>query len=132
MSASDIDVNGFTLHIETWGNTVLYFAGACWIAYPEDREHIYSTSVNTMDLKVGTLINPQSQKESQDITFGSVSLWKDPSVFVALNFLDVDRKANLRLKAYVDGVSTTGLVCHVDSWGDTVVYGAGVSIIAFN
>ena len=132
VSASDIDVNGFTLHIETWGDTVLYCAGACWIAYPEDREHIYSTSVNTMDLKVGTLTNPQSQKESRDITFGSVSFWKNPSVFVALNFLDVDCKANLRLKAYVDGVSTTGLVCHVDAWWDTVVYGAGASIIAFN
>ena len=129
MSASDIDVNRFTLHIETWGNTVLCCARACWIAYPE---HIYSTSVNTMDLKVGTLTNPQSQKESQDIMFGSVSFWKNPSVFVKLNFLDIDCKANPHLKAYVDGVSTTGLVCHIDSWGDTVVYGAGVSIIAFN
>ena len=60
VSASDTDVNGFTLHIKTWGNTGLYFPGACWIAYPEDRKHIYSTSVNTMVLKVGTLTNPQS------------------------------------------------------------------------
>ena len=31
-------------------------------------------------------------------------------VFVALNFLDVDCKANLRLKAYVDGVSMCTLL----------------------
>ena len=63
-----------------------------------------------MDLRVGTLTNPLSQKESRDITFGSVSFWKNPSVFVVLNFLDVDCKANRHLKAYVDGVSMCTLL----------------------
>ena len=128
-SATNIDVNGFTLHIETWGDTILYGAQACWIAYPEDREHIFSTCVNTMDLRPVT--QPQHQ-QSKEITFGTVEFWKNPSVFVALNFLDVDCKANLRIKAYVDQVSKTGLACHIDSWSDTVLYAAGVSIIAFN
>ncbi|KAF8137288.1 hypothetical protein EV363DRAFT_1535234 [Boletus edulis] len=130
VSASDIDKSGFTLHIETWGNTVLYAARACWIAYPEDREHIFSTSVNTMDLEPGSVTKPQ-HKHSRDITFDTVGFWKNPSVFVALNFLDVDCKANLRIDSYVDGVTKTGLVCHIDSWDDTVLYAAGVSIIAF-
>ena len=129
--ASDIDTSGFMLHIETWGDTTLYAAQACWIAYPEDREHIYSTSVNTMDLNVGHVTERQPS-HARDITFETAVFWKNPSVFLALNFLDVDCKANLRINAYVDGVSRTGLVCHIDSWDDTVVYGAGVSIIAFN
>ncbi|KAN0084441.1 hypothetical protein V8E55_007945 [Tylopilus felleus] len=134
VSASDVDVSGFTLHVETWGDTTLYAAQACWIAYPEDREHIYSTSVNTMDLQVGPvtpIAKPQLQ-HTRDVTFDKVSFWKNPSVFVALNFIDVDCKAGLRINTYVDGVSRTGLVCHIDSWADTVLYGAGVSIIAFN
>lgn len=96
VSASDIDVNGFTLHIETWGDTILHGAQACWIAHPEDREHIFSTSVNTMDIRPVT--QPQHH-QSKDITFGTVVFWKDPSVFVALNFLDIDCKENLRVKA---------------------------------
>ncbi|KAG6377579.1 hypothetical protein JVT61DRAFT_15397 [Boletus reticuloceps] len=130
VSASNIDRSGFTLHIETWGDTILYYARACWIAYPEDREHIFSTSVNTMDLNPGSVTKPQP-KHSRDITFDTVGFWKNPSVFVALNFLDVDCKANLRINSYVDGVTKTGLACHIDSWDDTVLYAAGVSIIAF-
>ncbi|KAI9567578.1 hypothetical protein HD554DRAFT_2023876 [Boletus coccyginus] len=129
--ASSIDVNGFTLHIETWGDTRLFAAQAGWIAYPEDREHIFSTSVSTMHPQSGPVTKPQL-KHSRDITFDKVEFWKNPSVFVALNFLDVDCKTNLRVNAYVDGVSTTGLVCHIDSWSDTILYAAGVSLVAFN
>ncbi|KAG6912217.1 hypothetical protein DXG01_016295, partial [Tephrocybe rancida] len=42
-SASEIDVNGFTLHLETWGDTILNSAQVGWIAYPEDETHIFST-----------------------------------------------------------------------------------------
>ncbi|KAH9016141.1 hypothetical protein EDB84DRAFT_1567413 [Lactarius hengduanensis] len=84
-TASDIDVNGFTLNIETWSDTILHYAQTCWIAYPEDREHIFSTSVT-----------------------------------------------NPRVDAYVDDISTTRLVWHINSWHDTVLYAAGATIIAFN
>ncbi|KAI9567579.1 hypothetical protein HD554DRAFT_2219908 [Boletus coccyginus] len=129
--ASSIDVNGFTLHIETWGDTYLHAAQAGWIAYPEDREHIFSTSISTMDLQNGPMTKPQL-KHSKDITFDRVEFLKNPSVFVALNLLDVDCKTNLRVNAHVNGVSTTGLVCHIDSWSDTILYAASVSVIAFN
>jgi H-type lectin domain len=128
-SATAIDVNGFTLNIETWGDTTLYSAQACWIAYPEDETHIFSTSVNTMDVRAWD--QPQLQ-QSKEITFNNVEFWKDPTVFIALNSIDIDCKANLRIKANVDGVSKTGLTWHIDSWYDTVLYSAGATIVAFN
>ena len=130
-TASKIDVNGFTLNIETWSDTVLYAAQTCWIAYPEDREHIFSTSVGTMDIRPW---NRQQLQHSKEISFTSlaVEFLKKPSVFIALNYLDIDCKADLRVNAYVDGISTTRLVWHIDSWDDTVLYGAGATIIAFN
>ncbi|KAI9457317.1 hypothetical protein BJY52DRAFT_507024 [Lactarius psammicola] len=127
-TASDIDADGFTLNIKTWSDTNLYCAQACWIAYPEDREHIFSTSVSTIAIRPWD--QPQLQ-HSNEISFDSVEFLKKPSVFVALNYLDIDCKANLRINAYVDGVSTTRLVWHIDSWDDTVLYGAGAAIIAF-
>src|ERR1700761_1115487 len=36
-TATDIDVDGFTLHIRTNLDTILYAARVGWIAYPEDR-----------------------------------------------------------------------------------------------
>ncbi|KAF8263623.1 hypothetical protein EI94DRAFT_569919 [Lactarius quietus] len=128
-TASEIDVNGFTLNIETWSDTILHCAQACWIAYPEDRKYIFSTSVRTMDIRPW---NQPQHEHSREISFGSFEFLKRPSVFIALNYLDMDCKANLRFNAYVDGISTTRLVWHIDSWGDTVLYAAGASVIAFH
>ena len=128
-TAEDIDVSGFTLSIETWGDTVLHGAQACWIAYPEEREHIFSTSVNTMDVRPWYV--PQVEQNGE-IEFDGVEFWKTPSVFIALNSFDIDCEANFRINAFVHDVSETGLVWHLDSWGDTILYSAGASIIAFN
>jgi hypothetical protein len=128
-TASNIDANGFTLNIKTWSDTILHCAQTCWIAYPEDRENIFSTSVSTMGIRPWN--EPQHQ-HSKEILFNSVEFLKKPSVFIALNYLDIDCKANLRIKAYVDGISTTRLVWHIDSWNDTVLNAAGATIIAFN
>ena len=128
-TASDIDVKGFTLNIETWSDTILHSAQTCWIAYPEDREHIFSTSVNTMDIRPW---NQPQHEHSQEISFNSVEFLRNPSVFIALNYLDMDCKANLRVNAYVDGVSTTRMVWHIDTFSDSVLYAAGASIIAFS
>ncbi|KAI9438996.1 hypothetical protein H4582DRAFT_2098239 [Lactarius indigo] len=128
-TATNIDVEGFTLNIETWSNTTLYAARVGWIAYPEDREHIFSTSVSTMDIRPAT--SPQNQ-HSKEILFNSVEFLKKPSVFIALNSLDVSKDANLRLNTYVDNISTTRLVWHIDSWFDTILFSAGATIIAFS
>ncbi|KAH9167232.1 hypothetical protein EDB89DRAFT_135190 [Lactarius sanguifluus] len=128
-TANDIDVNGFTLNIETWSDTVLHCAQTCWIAYPEDRKHIFSTSISTLDVRP---VNKQQHEHSKEILFNSVEFFKEPSVFFALNYLDIDCEANLRIRAFVDGISTTRLVWHIDSWHDTVLYAAGATIIAFN
>ena len=128
-TASNIDVNGFTLNIQTWSDTVLYAAQTCWVAYPEDREHIFTTSVSTADIR------PRNQPQlghSKMISFNGIEFYKTPSVFIALNYLDVDCKADLRMNTYVNCISTTGLMWHIDTWDDTVLYGAGLAIIAFN
>ena len=128
-TASNIDVNGFTLNIQTWSDTVLNGAQTCWIAYPEDRGHIFTTSVSTAEIRPW---NQPQLEHSKQISFNGVEFYKTPSVFIALNYLDVDCKADLRINAYADGISTSRLVWHIDSWDDTVLYAAGASIIAFN
>ena len=127
-TATDIDAKGFTLNIETWSDTILYCAQTCWIAYPEDREHIFSTSVSTMEVRPWNEPQHQANKE---ILFNSIEFVKKPSVFIALNYLDVDCKANLRINAYVDDITTTRLTWHIDTFADTVLHAAGASIIAF-
>jgi len=125
-TVSNIDATGFTLHIDTWGDTVLYSATAGWIAYPEDREYVFSTTANTQDVRPWDKPQFDNQKK---INFAGLTFWKNPNVFIALNSLDLGSNANLRVRAYADGVSTTDLTWHIDSWGDSVLYSAGVSIL---
>ncbi|KAM6496807.1 hypothetical protein JOM56_007280 [Amanita muscaria] len=126
-TATNLDKKGFTLNISTWGDTILYYAQVWWIAYPEDREHIFSASVSTQDVR--PYYKPQLT-QSKDITFGDVEFLKCPDVFVAFNQFDIDCKAGFRLHAYVDNVSRKGLTWHIDTWHDTILYSAAATIIA--
>jgi hypothetical protein len=134
-TASDIDADGFTLYVGTYLDTIFYAARVGWIAYPEDREHIFSTSVSTLDLRP---VDQPQHRHSQEISFDSSefrvkpAFHKTPSIFVALNSFDIGCNANLRINAYVNGVSKTSLVWNIDTVNDTVLYSAGATIIAFN
>lgn len=128
-SASEIDGKGFTLKIETWSDTILHAAQVCWIAYPEDIPHIFSTSVSTRDVRPWN--RPQTT-QSKAITFDKVEFWRNPDVFIALNEIDIDYRDNLRVKTYVNNISQSGLTWHIDTWADTILYSASISIIAYN
>jgi hypothetical protein len=43
---ADVDEFGFTIHINTWADTVLYGATAGWIVYPSDRKLLYSAGIS--------------------------------------------------------------------------------------
>ncbi|KAG9025085.1 hypothetical protein FS837_005096 [Tulasnella sp. UAMH 9824] len=126
---SNIDAKGFPIHIDTWADTILYSAKAGWVAYPEDKDYIVSGTVNTMDVRPWQ--NPQAQT-SKTITFGGTPFLKKPTVFTALNFIDISREANLRIRCFVDKVDGTGLTWHIDSWADTKLWAGGMSYICFN
>lgn len=126
-NVSDIDANGFTIHIDTWGDSILYSATAGWIAYPGDRPYIFSGTANTQDVRPW---NKPQLLNSKAIGFDGVQFWRTPSIFLALYSLDFDHTANLRVKASADNVTPNGLTWHLDSWGDSIFYSAGVSILA--
>jgi len=125
-TATDIDTTGFTIHINTWADSVLYSATATWIAYPEDRKYVVSGSANVTDVRPWTT---NQLENSKSVSFAGADFWKAPSVFMAINSLDIDQKANLRLKVYPGNVTKDGMTWHADSWGDTVLYSAGLSYI---
>ena len=49
---------------------------------------------------------------------------------MAINSLDFGHWANLRIWVLAENVTPTGLTWRMDSWGDSVFYSAGVSILA--
>ncbi|KAG9029150.1 hypothetical protein FRB95_005608 [Tulasnella sp. JGI-2019a] len=49
--AQNITTTGFTLHISTWDDSILYTASTTWIAYPPNRNNITSGTYNTLDVR---------------------------------------------------------------------------------
>ena len=132
ITASEIDPGGFSLTFEWSDATILRRCQACWIAYPADREHIISASVNIINLPRALPERPQV-KYNQAIYFSNdVAFWKIPNVFVALNMLEFDWKERLRINAYVDGVTMSGLTCHVETEADNCLRCVGATVIAVN
>ncbi|KAF9808969.1 hypothetical protein IEO21_07658 [Rhodonia placenta] len=122
---SDVDATGFTIHIDTWFDTILYSATAGWVAYPEDREYVFSGTANTMDVRPWE--KPQLENSAQvKVPF---DFWKVPKVFMAINQFDIECGHNLRLKVHADNVTANGFTWHIDSWNDTVQYSAGFSYL---
>jgi hypothetical protein len=135
--ALDIDVDGFVLFVGTDPNldAGFYAARVGWIAYPEDRANIFSTSISTLDVRP---VNQPKLRTRREISFdssefrGRPTFRKTPSAFIGLNSFNIDCHSNIRVNAYVDNVTTSGLAWHLDSWADSIVYSAGATIIAFN
>lgn len=126
-TASDVTPTGFTLHLDTWADSVLYQAAASWIAYPSGSNTVWSGTYGTFDVRNA---NPQLVTNAT-IDFPTGFFQRDPTVLNAINYLDVGCKANLRMITSVNPVGQTGMTWHLNSWVDSVIYGAGAEYIAF-
>jgi hypothetical protein len=128
VSADAIDKAGFTIHLDTWADCVLYAANASWIAYPKKKAGVLSGSDSTYAYRPWY---PAQEKNGRKVTFPKGAFDKTPKVFAALSLIDFDSAKNMRVKSFVDAVSADGFTWHGDSWADTLCYGVGVSWIAF-
>lgn len=125
-TASNVTADGFTIHIDTWGDTVLYSGKASWIAFPSTHTNIASGSYNTTDIRPWD----QPQHTNQGTAEFGDRFQQAPRVWAALSELDVGNGANLRIRSITSDVTATGMTWNLDSWGDTVLYSAGASYLA--
>jgi hypothetical protein len=128
---SDISTSGFTIHIDTWADTILYSAEASWIAFTDsgDSAKIYGGTGDTQQYRNWS---PAQLTNGAKIDFPAKMFDRLPkTLLLAVNRLDIDCRRNLRFKAYADTISEAGFKWHVDAWADTLCYGAGISFVAF-
>ncbi|KAI4213869.1 MAG: hypothetical protein LQ351_003564 [Letrouitia transgressa] len=120
--ATDIHEDRFTIHIDTWGDSILYAGAASWIAYPADL----ATSLS------GSFITKENAPKSTDrFKFPEGKFVKKPTVRVFLNTIDVKCGTDLRIKVWADQVNQDGLTWHADTWEDTQLRQAGGAILAW-
>lgn len=123
--ATQVTATGFTLHIDTWGDSELHTAAASWVSYTPGIPGVFDGSFGT------------SGPSGQLSTTGHAEFDKNvfalpPRVIVGINSLDIDCDRNLRLAVRTTAVSSTGMTWHLDSWRDTKLYSAGASYIALS
>lgn len=127
-TATDVTADGFTIHLDTWSDSVLFSATAAWIAHPSSKAGVTSGSYNTTDVR--GLYPPRLRTEGR-VDFPAGTFTATPTVLVAFNKLDVDCVNNLRAKLSAESVSQCGMNWHIYGWSNTQLYSAGASYIAF-
>lgn len=118
--ATDIDAKGFTIHAITWGSSDLYSVRASWIAFPADKEGVWSGSFSSEDV-------PGIYHGEDD--FG-ITFSKTPSVFMALTEFDISHDYNLRVRLGTNSVTTSSLNWYISTWSDTMLYMVGGMYVA--
>ncbi|KAH8148317.1 uncharacterized protein LAJ45_07770 [Morchella importuna] len=118
---SDIDKQGFTIHVDTWGDSILYSGGASWIAYPASRAGTFSGVVD-IEGEPGLQCNG-------DVSF-PIAFAESPNVLLAVNWIDFACQKEVGFKTFVDCASDKGFKWHFNLSEGSHCYGAGVSYLA--
>ncbi|KAI9791552.1 MAG: hypothetical protein M1833_001508 [Piccolia ochrophora] len=124
--ASDITRTGFTLKLETWGDTVLTSAEAAWIAFASTVPGLVSGKYSTDDVRPWnkpTLVTTGEAKFDRAFA-------KPPRVVAAISSIDYAKGKNLRLKMPIQA-TTTGLTWGLNTWDDSVLYSATAQYLAY-
>lgn len=127
VSATDIDKNGFTIHADSWADSILYSAGVTWLAYPADQTGVTSGSFSTQDVR--SWENPRA--ENSGVKIFDTAFSGTPKVIMALDSLDYDHSKNLRVRLSTSLVTNTSMNWHLQSWWDSIMYSSGASFFAW-
>ncbi|KAG9009791.1 hypothetical protein FRB90_008141 [Tulasnella sp. 427] len=79
---TDIDAKGFTLHVDSWKESTMNYAIAGWVAYPEDKDNVYSGTAYIRDTRLGLTYDLKNQ---ENIKFPKGTFSEAPNVFVGIN-----------------------------------------------
>lgn len=127
VSATNVDKNGFTIHADSWADSILYSAGVTWLAYPADQPNVTSGKFNTQDVRPWQ----KPQAENSGFKDFNTAFSETPKVIMAIDSLDYDHSKNLRVRLSTSSVNSTGMTWHLQSWWDSIMYSAGVSFFAW-
>lgn len=124
---SDIDAQGFTIHADTWGDSILYSAGVTWFAHSADQPGVTSGSFSTNDVRPWD----KPQAENYGVYRFPSALSNTPKVIMAIDSLDYDHSKNLRLRLSTSSVTNKEMTWHLQSWSDSIMYSSGASFFAW-
>jgi hypothetical protein len=130
VEAINVTKDGFTLRMNTWGDTVLRSLEAGWFAHPEDSPYLASGRA-TINSKRGCH-SIDEWAPFATVEFPKKKFEDRPRVFAPISKLDLDRRTNPRYRVSVADLTKTGMRLVGDAWYDTDHYLSHISWIAFD
>ncbi|KAL9598040.1 MAG: hypothetical protein Q9219_004734 [cf. Caloplaca sp. 3 TL-2023] len=124
---SDIDSRGFTAHVDSWDDTIMYQAAITWLAYPANQSGVASGTFSTEDIRPWS--KPQLEN-SATVKFEK-GFGERPKLAMGLCGFDYDHTKNLRLRLSTSGVRKDAFTWHLQAWGDSVMYRANAAFFAW-
>jgi ankyrin repeat protein len=132
VNTTDITSTGFTLHIDSLGDTLLFGAGASWITYPVGKVGVVSGKFRTEkitklanSIKKGVIVRRRGEIKYKGGTLETV-----PRVFVAFNMLSIARGYSMNVNVTTQSIKKFGMICCINAWARTRLHDAEVSYIA--
>ena len=126
-TATNIDAKGFTIHLDSGPDTILFSAAAAWISYPADKLGVISGNCNVKNAQA--LDTLEQGRETGCINFPVGMFHRAPKVMVAFNTLHVDCRHSLMMRVKAETRSKDEMQWSI-VWADSIVYSAGASYIA--
>ncbi|KAK2594034.1 hypothetical protein QQS21_008253 [Conoideocrella luteorostrata] len=135
-AAQTITEDKFSVSMDTWGDTQLFNATSTWIEFERTSDAEYEVGeFNTLDTRgLGQLQTPDKQgvrRDTEHFDFPEGKYTEPPNVLVWLSAMDMDKTHNWRVRAKATTVTTTGFDLAIETWGDTVLYSATASWVAY-
>lgn len=128
--ASDVSPEGFTLHADTWGGSILYKADVSYIAIAADgQDSLRVGTFGTEDIRpASSWVNSNQGTAKFEKPFTTE---KKPRVVAGLSAFEVGCGRGFRVKTGVEG-GKEGLSWRLDAAGDSHLYMAKADYVAWD
>lgn len=124
--ATEVTAEGFRIHIDAWGDTILHGGEATWVAYESSLPGIVSGTASTTEQRPPE----EPQKYNTGFVEFEEGIFKTkPRAFVGIQSFDIGRQHHMRLKVQPYKVNRLGMAWKADCWLDNNLYSAGISYI---
>lgn len=125
--ASEIQCQGFKMHIDSWIDTKPYGAGCSWLQVEADDLDFQYGIYNTLEDHPSSV---QQKCNTRQIKFKRAYA-RPPRVVVWLTSFAVGSGSSSRIRSFATGVTEVGFTIHIDTWADSRLYRAAASWIAY-
>lgn len=126
-TTSEATTDKFKAILETWADTILYSASMTYLEKSPAFDYIQTGVYNTEETRPWREFR---EKTSKRINFAT-PFSSPPKVVTWLQALDMKEGTNWRVTVYATDIDSTGFTINADTWGNSVLYMAGVTWLAY-